>query len=180
LQKLRDSLTTTSFLILPGAEATRALHARNISAATAFCFRRISSADLVQCAPNQPAQLLEACCDRVCGQSRHVLLATGFFLFIYLDASDAASFGVYLFNRSNFWELITIFDTAAMFVIVGLFSMFERAGVNPPGLVAVTVGLTYVIGTLQWFLVGGAVGAILERFFEGLKTPDPDEDWDKF
>jgi hypothetical protein len=110
----------------------------------------------------------------------HVLLATGFFLFIYLDASDAASFGVYLFNRSNFWELITIFDTAAMFVIVGLFSMFERAGVSPPGLVAVTVGLTYVIGTLQWFLVGGAVGAILERFFEGLKTPDPDEDWDKF
>jgi hypothetical protein len=31
---------------------------------------------------------------------------------------------------------------------------------------------------LQWFLVGGAIGALLERFFEGLRTPDPeDEDW---
>jgi len=31
---------------------------------------------------------------------------------------------------------------------------------------------------LQWFFVGGALGALLEKFFEGLKTPEPEEeDW---
>jgi hypothetical protein len=107
----------------------------------------------------------------------HVLLASGFFLFSYFDASGA-SFGVYLFNRSEFWRLMTIFDTAPMLVIVLLFSAFDRAGVNPPGLVAITIATTYLIGTIQWFLIGGGLGALLERFFEGLKTPDPeDEGW---
>jgi hypothetical protein len=47
---------------------------------------------------------------------------------------------------------------------------------NPPGLVALTLAITYVVGSLQWFLVGGAVGALLERFFEGLRTPEPEDD----
>ena len=108
----------------------------------------------------------------------HVLLASGFLVFSYVDAAGTA-FGVHLFNRSNFWELMTIFDTAPMLVIVVLFSWFDRAGLNPPGLVGIAVAIIYVIGTVQWFLVGGGVGAVLERFFEGLKTPDPeDEFWD--
>ena len=108
----------------------------------------------------------------------HILLASGFFVFTYLDVRDATPFDVYLFNRSDFWRLMTIFDTAPMLVIVGLFSGLDRAGVNPPGLIAWTIAITYVVGTLQWFFVGGGVGALLERFFEGLKTPDPeDEDW---
>jgi hypothetical protein len=108
----------------------------------------------------------------------HILLASGFFVFTYLDARDATPFDVYLFNRSDFWRLMTIFDTAPMLVIVGVFSGLDRAGVNPPGLIAWTIAITYVVGTLQWFLVGGGIGALLERFFEGLKTPDPeDEDW---
>jgi hypothetical protein len=107
----------------------------------------------------------------------HVLLVSGFFLFSYLDASDA-NFGVYLFNRSEFWKLMTLFDTVPMVVIVVLFSVFDRAGMNPPGLVAMTIAITYLIGTTQWFLIGGGLGALLERFFEGLKTPDPeDEGW---
>ena len=107
----------------------------------------------------------------------HVLLASGFFAFSYLDARDA-NFGVYLFNRSNFWKLMTIFDTAAMLVIIGLFTAFDRAGMNPPGLVGMTFGITYIVGTVQWFLIGGGIGALLERFFEGLKTPEPeDDDW---
>jgi len=105
----------------------------------------------------------------------HVLLVSGFFIFSYIDASDLA-FGVYLFNRSNFWKLITIFDTAPMLVIIGLFSAFDRAGVNPPGLVSIAIAITYLVGTLQWFFLGGAIGAVLERFFEGLKTPDPEDD----
>jgi len=105
----------------------------------------------------------------------HVLLASGFFVFSYIDASDS-EFGAYLFNRSNFWRLITIFDTAPMLVIVGLFSAFDRAGINPPGLVQMTLAITYIFGTLQWFFIGGGIGALLERFFEGLKTPDPEDD----
>jgi len=105
----------------------------------------------------------------------HVLLASGFFAFSYLDAKDA-DFGVYLFNRSNFWKLMTIFDTAPMLVIIALFTAFDRAGMNPPGLVGMTLGITYIVGTLQWFLIGGGIGALLERFFEGLKTPEPEDD----
>src|SRR3989442_10411145 len=105
----------------------------------------------------------------------HVLLASGFFVFSYLDFQthlrlepEGANFGPYLFNRSDFWRLLTIFDTAPMLVTVGLFSIFDRAGINPPGLLVWTAGITYIVGTLQWFLVGGGVGALLERFFEGL------------
>jgi hypothetical protein len=105
----------------------------------------------------------------------HVLLASGFFAFSYLDARDT-NFGVYLFNRSNFWKLMTIFDTAAMLVVIGLFTAFDRAGMNPPGLVGMTLGITYIVGTVQWFLIGGGIGALLERFFEGLKTPEPEDD----
>src|SRR5215475_9996148 len=48
----------------------------------------------------------------------HVLLASGFFVFSYVDARDV-NFGIYLFNRSNFWKLMTIFDTAAMLLLFG-------------------------------------------------------------
>jgi len=63
-----------------------------------------------------------------------------------------------------------------MLVIIGLLAGLDRAGVNPPGLVAITVAITYIVGSVQWFFVGGGVGALLERFFEGLKTPEPEDD----
>ena len=108
----------------------------------------------------------------------HVLLAAGFFIFSYIDAGNA-NFGSYLFNESSFWKLMEIFDTAAMMVVLVLFSALDRAGLNPPGLVPITVGITLVIGTLPWFFIGGGVGALLERFFEGLRTPDPeDQEWE--
>ena len=115
----------------------------------------------------------------------HVLLASGFFVFAYIDfqnhldlGAGEARFGPYLFIRSNFWRMMTIFDTAATLVLIALFSALNRAGLNPPGLLIGTFAITYIVGTLQWFFIGGAAGAVLERFFEGLKTPDPvDEDW---
>lgn len=107
----------------------------------------------------------------------HVLLASGFFAFAYADAAGK-DFGPHLFNDSSFWRLMTIYDTAPMLALIALFAAFDRAGVNPPGLVSITLAVTYVIGTLQWFLLGGALGAILERFFEGLKTPDPEDEWE--
>ena len=74
---------------------------------------------------------------------------------------------------------MTIFDTAPMIVIIAVLTVLDRAGINPPGLLALTLAITYGVGTLQWFCIGGGVGALLERFFEGLKTPDPDdEEWD--
>ena len=108
----------------------------------------------------------------------HVMLAAGFFTFSYIDAGNAA-FGPYLFNESSFWKLMEIFDTAAMMGILALFAALDRGGLNPPGLVAITIGITLIVGTLQWFFIGGGIGALLERFFEGLRTPDPeDHEWE--
>ncbi|HLH31228.1 MAG TPA: hypothetical protein VKY31_08500 [Terriglobia bacterium] len=108
----------------------------------------------------------------------HVILAAGFFIFSYYD-SGGANFGAYVFNESNFWNLVEIFDTAAMVTILLLFAGFDRAGINPPGLIVITMFITFVVGTLQWFFIGGGIGALLERFFMGLRTPDPeDEEWD--
>ena len=107
----------------------------------------------------------------------HTVLASGFFVFSYVDAAGA-DFAAYLFNRSGFWRLMAIFDTALMLALIGLFTVLDRSGVNPPGLVTMTLAVTYVVGTLQWYFVGGGLGALLERFFEGLKTPDPEDDWE--
>src|SRR5215471_3367659 len=62
----------------------------------------------------------------------HFLLASGFFAFTYFDAGEASAFGNYLFDQSNFWKLVTIFDTVPMLTIVFLFSLLDRAGLNPP------------------------------------------------
>jgi hypothetical protein len=44
--------------------------------------------------------------------------------------------------------------------------------------VIVTFAITYIVGTFQWFWIGGGVGALLEKFWEGLKTGDEeDEEW---
>jgi hypothetical protein len=48
---------------------------------------------------------------------------------------------------------------------------------SPPGLVWWTIAITFLVGTLQWFFLGGAAGALLERFWAGLKTGDDDEEW---
>ena len=112
----------------------------------------------------------------------HVLLVTVFFVFVYVEyrasvfTALGSGYGEFLFERSEFWRLSAIFDTAATAFILGLFSMFERMGVDPPGVVALTIALIYIAGTAQWFFVGGGVGALLERFWTGLKTTD-DEEW---
>lgn len=107
----------------------------------------------------------------------HVFLLTGLLVFSYIDA-DGAPFGPFLFDRSYFWRLMTIFDTAPMLVILAVFFAMARAEVNPPGVLFLALGITYIVGTLQWFLVGGGIGALLERLWAGLKTGDEeDEEW---
>jgi hypothetical protein len=107
----------------------------------------------------------------------HILLLTGFLAFSWFDAAGAP-FGPYLFNNSEFTRLLRVFDTAAMVIILLVFSAMARAQVNPPGLLVLTLGISYVIGSLQWFLIGGGIGALLEKFWSGLKTrDDEDEEW---
>lgn len=109
----------------------------------------------------------------------HVTLASGFFVFLYFQftTSPAPNFGVFLFERSEFRWVLTVFDTGAMLALLAFFSALDRLGVSPPGIVAWTVGITLVAGSVQWYFLGGAVGALLERIWAGLKTEDDDEEW---
>ena len=107
----------------------------------------------------------------------HFFLLTGFLVFWWFVAGGAP-FGPFLFNNSEFTRLMRIFDTAAMLAILALFSAMARAELNPPGILLLALAVTYIVGTIQWFLIGGGIGALLERFWSGLKTPDePDEEW---
>jgi len=115
----------------------------------------------------------------------HLLLVTGYIVFSYFDFQAyrrlnpaETAFGPYLFNQSEFVRLMKIFDTLPGLVIQIVFSILNRAGINPPGLVIVTFVITYLFGTLQWFWIGGGIGALLEKFWAGLKTGDEeDEEW---
>ena len=109
----------------------------------------------------------------------HILLASGFFVFSYFDyqanrqfAALGLDYADYLFNRSEFWRLMTIFDAIPMVCILGLFWALDRMGLALPGLVPATIVITLVAGTIQWYFIGGAIGALLERFWSGLKTTD--------
>jgi hypothetical protein len=114
----------------------------------------------------------------------HVLLVTGFFIFTIFDyrtnrdlAGYDLGFGAFLFDRSQFWPLMAIFDTLPMGLLAGFFLLLEWMKLTLPGLLALTVVITYIVGTVEWYFVGGGVGALLSRFWAGLKTED-EEDWD--
>jgi len=115
----------------------------------------------------------------------HLLLVTGYIVFSYFDfqahlrlGAVEISFGAYLFNQSEFVQLMKFFDTLASLVIQVVFSILNRAGTNPPGQVIVIFAITYLVGTVQWFWIGGAIGALLDKFWAGLKTGDEeDEEW---
>ena len=107
----------------------------------------------------------------------YVILLTGFLVFSYIDAGGSP-FGPFLFESLYFWRLMTIFNTAAMLVILAVFFIMASADVSPPGTLPLALGIAYVVGVVQWFLVGGGIGALLEKFWAGLKTGDEeDEEW---
>jgi hypothetical protein len=115
----------------------------------------------------------------------HLILASGFFVFSYVDynANQATTlagvaFDNYLFNGSQFWELMLFFDTVPMLVLLAAFTALDRAGMNPSNLVAVSIAVTLIVGTIQWYYMGGGIGLLLERFWTGLKSgEETDEDW---
>jgi hypothetical protein len=71
---------------------------------------------------------------------------------------------------------MAIFDTLPMGLLAGFFLLLEWMKLTPPGLLALTIVITYIVGTVEWYFVGGGVGALLSRFWAGLKTED-EEDW---
>ncbi len=63
---------------------------------------------------------------------------------------------------------------------VALFSVEASARITNPAsaTVAIAVATTLLVGTIQWYLLGGVVGLLLERFWSGLKTAqDRQGDW---
>ena len=113
----------------------------------------------------------------------HFLLATGFFLFAWFDLHSnrayvalGMSYATFLFQRSAFWQLLGVFDTIPMLGILAAFTVMNALGIFS-GVLPVAIILTYVVGTLQWYYVGGAIGAILEKIWGGLKTGEEGEEW---
>jgi hypothetical protein len=113
----------------------------------------------------------------------HILLATGFFTFTYFDfetnraaAAPGMSYGTFLFQHSAFWRLAAVLDTAPLVAVLAVFTVMDRAGMTGP-LLLLAMALVYVVGTLQWYYVGGGVGLLLDRFWNGLKTGEDGEEW---
>ena len=115
----------------------------------------------------------------------HGILVIGFFAFSYIDfrlnqttTFVGLGFDAYLFNRSEFWRMIAIFDTAAMLALLGIAAVLDRLNWNPGGMVGLAIVVTAVVGTVQWYLVGGVIGVLIERFWTGLKkAQDESDDW---
>jgi hypothetical protein len=113
----------------------------------------------------------------------HALLVTGFFVFTYFDyranrdlSGFGLGYGTYLFDRSQFWPLMAIFDTLPMAILVGLFLLLDWLGLALPGLLLLTIAITFAAGTVEWYFVGGGLGTMLSRFWDALKIRD-DEDF---
>jgi hypothetical protein len=43
--------------------------------------------------------------------------------------------------------------------------------------VLVAIAMTYILGTVQWYFVGGGAGAVLQKIWGGLKTGEEGEEW---
>jgi hypothetical protein len=111
----------------------------------------------------------------------HLLLAAGFFGFTYFVyhanrnlAGFGMGYGTFLFDRSPFWPLMAIFDTLPMILLVGMFLLLDWIGLALPGLLPLTILITFVAGTVEWYFVGGGLGALLSRFWNALRTDDED------
>jgi hypothetical protein len=63
--------------------------------------------------------------------------------------------------------------------MLGTLAVLSLAGpaIASQQLLIAAIGLTYIVGTAQWYFVGGAIGAILEKIWGGLKTGEDGEEW---
>jgi hypothetical protein len=117
------------------------------------------------------------------GAISHFLLVTGFLVFTYFDWQAnrlyvllGMNYSTFLFKHSAFWQLLMIFDTVPGVGVLAAFSLMGRAGIST-FLLPVALVIVYVVGTLQWYFLIGGIGALLHRFWEGLKTGEEGEEW---
>jgi hypothetical protein len=112
----------------------------------------------------------------------HFLMTTGFFVFEWFDHGSAAhmlsgiDYATFVFQHSMFWQMLAVFDTVALLGTLAVFSVMGPA-VDSTHLLLVAMGMIYIVGTAQWFFGGGAIGAILEKVWGGLKTGEEGEEW---
>ena len=113
----------------------------------------------------------------------HFLLVTGFFVFTYFDWQAnrvyvllGMNYSTFVLKHSAFWQLLMVFDTAPGLGVLAAFSLMNRAGIST-FLLPVAMVITYLVGTLQWYFLVGGIGALLERFWSGLKTGEEGEEW---
>jgi len=112
----------------------------------------------------------------------HFLLATGFFVFAWFDHTGVVyrlsgmDYPAFLFQHSAFWQLLRIFDTLSLLGILAVFSVLSP-DVGGGTMLAVAICMTYIVGTAQWYFVGGGIGAILQKIWDGLKTGEEGEEW---
>ena len=114
----------------------------------------------------------------------HCLLASGFFLAFYYNyqsnellLANSRGFESILFNSSEFWRLMLIFDIVPTGVVLILFASLERFDISMRGELGVTMLIVYFVGTAQWYWLGGGLGMILQKIWDGLKRQEDDLDW---
>jgi len=113
----------------------------------------------------------------------HFLLVTGFLVFAWFELQSkqtyvalGMSYATYLFEHSAFWQLLGVFDTVAMLGILAVYTLMSQAALSG-GELGVALAGTYILGTLQWYYVGGGIGAALGKLWGGLKTGEEGEEW---
>jgi hypothetical protein len=115
----------------------------------------------------------------------HVLFAAGALLVAWVDFGTTGrliapdmGFDAFLLAGGEFWRLLLIFDTLPAVAMIGILGGLDYLGMGVGPIVPVTFGVILVLGTLQWYWIGGALGALGERVWSGLKTQDGDgPDW---
>ncbi len=117
------------------------------------------------------------------GAISHFLLVTGFLVFTYFDWQGhrvevllGLNYTSFLLKHSQFWQLLMVFDTVPGVGVLAAFSLMARVGTNR-FLLPIAMTIIYVMGTVQWYFVIGGIGALLQRFWEGLKTGEEGEEW---
>jgi hypothetical protein len=112
----------------------------------------------------------------------HFVLVTGYLIFAWFDhrglvyTLSGLDYSTYLFQHSMFWQLLAVFDTLPLLAILGVLALMTPSVASEQVLV-VAIVLIYTLGTLQWYFVGGGIGAILQKVWEGLKTGEEGEEW---
>lgn len=115
----------------------------------------------------------------------HVVLLAVFLLVAYLDfratenlLPEGVSFSAFLFNDPDFWRVFLIFDTLAAIAVVGVLGALDALGWQAGAILGISVCLALLVGTAQWWAIGGLLGKGIDHLIGGLRTPDDEmPDW---